>query len=215
MTDTLTLDRLNTILTKAGIDDHEIIGGVEFSHVGYQKLAAQMGTNLSGIQTMINALMTKLRDEQHHMSETYGVMVNEDNERYSMEDDFLGNVTIRDSQTGDETYLEGSMAAELLHALTQGADKQETLAHYVDIKSDHINEAAEDGTYEDEIDGSKGTYNFPWKSSKGHGTATAEYSGKNKINVISIRDQNGDEVAKTPDLDAELLRQAIAFIGDA
>lgn len=213
--DTLTLDHLNSILNKAGIEDHEIIGGIELTHVGYQRLALRMGVDLKSLQLMINSLMEKLRKEAH-MNETYSQLLDEDDENFSYEKDWLGNVTVRNNETGDEVFLRGSEAAEMLKTLKSGiADEQEILAQYMETNPITESDDLEDDSYEDELETTRGTYNFPWKTKTAHGTGTASYSGKDNIKLVSIRDEEGDEIEATPELEAELKMQAVAFIGNA
>ena len=213
--DTLTLDHLNSVLNKAGIEDHEIIGGIELTHVGYQRLALRMGVDLKSLQFMINCLMEKLRKEEH-MHEAYSQLLDEDDENFSYEKDWLGNVTIRNNETGDEVFLRGSEATEMLKTLKSGvADEQEILSQYMESHTITESDDSEDDSYEDELETTRGTYNFPWKTKTAHGTGTASYSGNDNIKIISIRDEEGDEIKTTPDLEAELKMQAIAFIGKA
>lgn len=213
---TLTLDHLNSVLNEAGIEDHEIIGGFELTHLGYQRLALRMGVDLDTLQLMINVLMEKLRKEKH-MHETYSQLLDEEDENFSYEKDWLGNVTVRNNETGDEVFLRGSEAAEMLTALKSGlADEQEILSQY--MESDTITESddlEDEDSYEDELETTRGTYNFPWKTKMAHGTGTASYSGKDNIKIISIRDEDGNEIKATPELEAELKLQAVAFIGKA
>jgi hypothetical protein len=128
-------------------------------------------------------------------------------------------MTIRDSETGDETYVQGSEAAELYQALRHNPDHaQEILAHYMSDAEPVMEDEQGMHSYNSEIDGGDGTYNFPWKAGSKHGTATVEYYLKGQqpiINLVSVRDAGGDEVRPSPALDAELKKQAIAFIGDA
>jgi hypothetical protein len=222
---TLTLDRLNTIMNKGGIDDHSIMQGIELRHVGYQKLARIMGVTVKEISQMINELIVKLRADQKLMAEEYDSLLDEDtDDKFTYEKDFLGNMTLRDSETGDEVYLQGTTAAELSRALSgdlDHADKQELLAHYMDNShAEGITEEDEpqEKSYEPEIDGGRGTYNFPWKLKNLHGTATVEYSasgGKPVIDLVSVRDASGDEMDTNPAFEAALKQQAVAFIGDA
>ena len=213
--DELTLDHLNSILNKAEIEDHEIIGGIELTHPGYQRLALRMGVDLETLQLMINSLMEKLRKEAH-MYETYSQLLDEEDENFSYEKDWLGNVTVRNNETGDEVFLRGSEAAEMLKTLQSGiADEQEILAQYMESHPITESDDLEDDSYEDELEITRGTYNFPWKTKTAHGTGTASYSGNDNIKLVSIRDEEGDEIEATPELEAELKMQAVAFIGNA
>jgi len=216
MTPTLTLDRLQSVMNEAGIDDHEIIGGVQLTAVGYQKLAAKMRVSVKDVKDMIRELITHLRKDQS-VSESYSDLLDEDDERFTFEKDYLRNVTIHDKLTGEDTYLQGSEASEMLNALSSGADRQQILAHYAErqpVTEDTEDEAND--TFEPELESDHGSYNFPWKLGSAHGTATVTYSGKGKIKLVSVRDQNGDEVPDVGDEEGTLItKQAVDFIGDA
>jgi hypothetical protein len=222
---TFDLDRLQSVLNKAGISDHDIVAGIELKHVGYQRLAAKMdirgGDAMKNINNMINELIEKMRDDQSLVAENYDhFMTEETGDKYVIEKDFLGNVTVRDTETGDENYVQGSTAAELLHALAQhGVDKQELLSHYVDDANGSVIEEEDSNSYDDEIEGaSKGSYNLPWDVAGQHGTATAEYYKKgNKpvVKLVSVRDESGEEFHPPANMEAEILKKAFAFIGNA
>jgi hypothetical protein len=218
MTDSLILDRLHTVMNDAGIDDHEIIGGVRLTPVGYQKLAAKMKVGFRDINGMINELITKVRDEQSLVAEAYSDLLDEDDERYSFEKDYLRNVTIHDKVTGQDTYLQGSEASEMLGLLASGmTDKQTILAQYADAEQP-MNEDAGDvnDTFEPELEMDHGSYNFPWKVGNHHGTATVTYSGKGNIKLVSVRDTEGNEIPDVDQAESDLItQQAVAFIGDA
>jgi hypothetical protein len=213
---TIALDKLNTILNKGGCSDHSIIAGVRLTHRGYQKLALQMNVDLETVQFMVNQLMTKLRSEKESMSEDYEHFISEDNQRFSMEKDFLGNVTLRDDYSGDEKFLQGSEATEFLNDMGGSDDDQEIIAHYMQnsVTEEAIYEDDEP-TYDDELDNDYGTYNFPWKIGNQHGTGTMEYSGKGRLKIVSARDDEGDEMELSNKLVASLTPIAIAFIGNA
>lgn len=214
MTDAITLDRLHNFMSSAGIEDREIMAGVELKPIGYQRLASLMKVSVKDVHMLVNELITKLRKDSR-VSEDYELSLNEDG-RYAYEEDYLKNVTIRDIETGEETFLKGSEAAELLNALKSGAEEQEILAHYASqpITEDDEFEADTDN-YDQEIESKSGTYNFPWKVESLHGTATVIYSDDARLKLISVRDADGDEVSMN-DIDVNaLLRQAMDFIGDA
>ncbi len=215
MTGTITLDRLQGLMNNAGIEDREIIAGVELRPLGYQRLAASMGVSIKEVHMLINELITHLRDQGRHVAEDYQRAINEDG-RYAMEKDWLKNVTIRDTETGEETFLKGSEAAELLNAIQGGADEQEMLAHYASqpiTEDDELEEA--DESYDSEIESKQGTYNFPWKSGNQHGTGTVVYSDVAKVKLVDVRDSDGDSVSMDSIDVNDLLRQAVAFIGNA
>ncbi len=216
----LTLDRLQNIINSGGIDDDDIAQGVQFSPTGYQKLAAKMGVRLNEIRNMVNELIQKVRNENSTDSEDEFAITEDVGDEYTFEADILGNMTVRNTKTGEESYVQGSEAAELKQALDHHPDNaQDILAQYME-EAEPVMEDDEEGehSYEAELDDTKGTYNFPWKYGTKHGTATVEYFKKGDkpvFNVISIRNASGDEIRPLPALEIEVKKQAEAFIGDA
>ena len=210
--DMFVLDRLQKKLNDAGIDDHRIIAGVRLTTAGYHKLADAMGVSFREINNMINELIVKLRS-------TDDPILNEDNgfERFSYERDFMENVTIRDLDTGHETFLRGGEAAELLNALALHPEQEQTLLAY--YMEDSLNESvvSEDDvdSYLPEIENNRGSYNFPWSlDDRRRGTATVEFSGNGemKLKLVSIRDEDGEEIGLDYN-DVERLKEiAIDFI---
>lgn len=77
-------------------------------------------------------------------------------------------------------------------------------------------ELDEDDSFHAEIHTPGGSYNFPWRADGRHGYATARYRGRGKemkIDILSIRDHEGEEVADAGHLGEVVHEQAIAFIG--
>lgn len=109
------LERLHGLLANASVSDDEIINGITLTEKGKQKVAAALGIAGSEVELMINSLSTKMRKERE-LTETA--------ERFSAEDDYLGNVTIRDKKTGSERFVRGSNGTELLTKLKK-ADSEE------------------------------------------------------------------------------------------
>jgi hypothetical protein len=219
MTDRLTLDRLHSYMNAAGITDDDIIAGVELTHAGYQKVAGKFGMSLKDANLAINELMTMLRMEQRRIEENYYRALNEANNRYAYERDYLNNVTIRDTRSGEETYISGAEAAELVTALKANPEgEQAILANYADHTNHALTEEDDDqpeDSYESEINSKNGSYNFPWKDGGETGTATVVYSGDTNLRLVSVRNQEGDEIEVDEDRSKSLLRQAFAFIGEA
>lgn len=219
MTDRLVLDRLHAMLGKAGVSDSDLIAGVELTHAGYQKIAGQFHVSVKEANFMVSQLITSLRMEERRISENYYRALSEANERYAFEKDFLKNVTIRDTRSGETKFVSGSEANELLSALANSPQaEQEILANYMagdsELTEEDVEEDADD-SYAAEIDSKVGSYNFPWKDGEDQGTATVTYSGDANIRLISIRDEQGDEVQVDKQRNELILRQAFAFIGDA
>lgn len=75
----------------------------------------------------------------------------------------------------------------------------------------------DEDSFDEEIASSTGTYNFPWRHNGRRGFATARYRGRGpemKIDVISIRDEEGEPVDASPALMKAIKIQAVEFIGD-
>lgn len=136
-------------------------------------------------------------------------------ERYSYERDSSGNVTIRDSETGKEKYLQGTQAAKILYKLDHGANEIEVLAPLL-IES-LVDSPQEDGGFKDEIASTAGTYNFPWEYKGTHGFATAFYrtdADTPQLRLQGVRDEDGNEMNVDATMKQDLLKQAEDFIGN-
>lgn len=205
-----TLVRLQAFLNSKGFDDEEIRRGIEFKPEGYAKIAKRMGVSDNEARGLVNSLIAMVRDE-NKVAEAYTSMM-EDDARFGFEKDGLGNITIHDAKTGQAVFLRGTKAGEVLAAIQSGQPEQQVLARYA---GGELTEDATDDSYEDEVATDRGTYNFPWKTEAGHGTATAEYSGKGNIRIISVRDEEGGEIDADEGMLGELVRQAVNFIGEA
>ena len=134
------LDRLQEILQKAGVDDDEIRVGVDLTNAGLQKVAARLGIGANEVPMLINSLTTRLRDEDAQSERAFesrydsfmdedlnADMTDVDSTRFGYEKDSAGNVTVRDSQSGKEVYLQGSQATELLNKLSQDPASEQTI----------------------------------------------------------------------------------------
>ena len=214
--DTFALDRLNTILNNAGIKDEDIVAGARFSRSGYQKIAGKMKLrDPKEAETMLNMLVSKLRKEQRRVEESYRGMLGEDDRRFSYEKDWLQNVTIRDAESGEEVSVEGAEGAQLLSRLEEHPEEeQQILANYMIQRPLRESEDLdEDDSYDDEIKAKSGSYNFPWQGFGGRGIATAFYTGdKLKVKIVSVRNENDEEVPIDDEHRAMLTKQALDFI---
>lgn len=216
--DLRTLDRAQTILNKSGIGDELIRNGAKLRPAGYQRLGRAMGVSPHDAKDIYIQLIGHLRDTG--IEEDYSRFM-EGDERYGFEKDFLGNVTIRDTVSGEDKFLSGDQSTELLSMLEAGGDEQAILAQFMqgDSLNEDDEELEEDENYDQEIATSFGTYNFPWKIQGDSGFATASYGGSDdpkKMRIMSVSDSRGDQIAQpSPELIAELKKQAIAFIGQA
>lgn len=211
-TDNMTLAKMNAMLNKAGFDDAEIARGLRLKRTGMQKLAVRLGVTEHEASQMLDQLINRLRDDEERVAESYRSIV--EGSRYGYERDRLGNVTVRDSHSGKEIFLRGATAAELLKAVKLG-DEQEILAGYLtETVTENVGE--EDDSYADEIKADRGSYNFPWTYERQQGTGTAEYSGRGdtfKIQLVSVRDAQGEEIEAEGPMKSALTNQAFKFIG--
>ena len=206
--DTATLDRLQKYMNTL-VDDDQISNGVELGKLGYQKVAAHMGVSVSDARNLLNSLIARTREQKQRAGDYEATVIEGADDRYGYEKDGLGNITINDGQTGDSKFLRGTDAGEVLAALKSGEPEQAVLAHF--MQHDNLTEDEGD-SYNDEISTDNGTYNFSWKKGGKHGTATASYNGKGNIQVISVRDENGNEINADSGFLSDLVQQAIEFI---
>jgi hypothetical protein len=57
------LDKLHDMLTRIGITDDEIKGGLSLTQKGYHKVAAALGTTVESVQSLVNSLVKMLNGE--------------------------------------------------------------------------------------------------------------------------------------------------------
>ena len=224
------LDRLHKAFQDGGISDQEIKQGIQLTDQGLQKVAAAFGTGPDEIKLLIASLTQHLRDdESDDVEESYDRFVNEDGEddsaghpfanaaddHLSAEDDYLGDVTVRASQSGKEKFFQGSQATAIKDRLkaagNNDAKKQDVLRPLVedDESEDYAEEIAHDA-------GS--SYNFVWRLHGKTGLGTMQYGvrdGKPWLHLISVRDQDGEEIDADDAMRHALLIQARQFIPDA
>jgi hypothetical protein len=203
MTDPVRLERLHVYLNRV-MNDGEIIANPRLMPNGVKKVAAHMGVDVAEVPNLILEL------SQHLQSLTEGT---NDEPRYTYEDDALGGVTVRDSDTGKEKYLNVQQANKLLKMLDSDAGtEQETLAKA--LNESFAYRAPELSA--DDIGSETSIFNFPWKLNESAGFAAAEYSGFGmnfRMNIVSVVDQNGDPVDNYDR--KSLARIARAYIDEA
>lgn len=216
------VQRLREILNAARISDDEIRGGVRLSASGISKISSRLNTTDDEVKHLITKLVTKVRAE--HRQDVTPVFES-DNIRFSYESDFLGNLTVRDGQTGEEHHVTGSDSAHIIKALSLCApdsEAEQALLRkiFTDGHAETLEEGEDDGVSDGfmaELKNDAGSYNFPWKAEGHHGTGTAAYRATNKefdLTVVSIRDEYGDETDVSPKTKNEIIAQAKAFIGN-
>lgn len=208
------LDKLHRILNTAGVKDDEITHGIKLTPRGYEKIAAQLGTSADIVKTMMNSLVTRVRRDEERVSE--------EARQYTYETDSQG-VMVRNSQAGTQKYYTGSSAEHIVRLLsdckTGSAEEQHLLSLYApdaqDLTEAESHEEADLG-FAEEIKSTSGSFNFPWKVDHRHGTATASYTGRDHhvvIEVIDVRDANGDDAALDAKASNAVHKQALDWAG--
>lgn len=256
-TDPLQLDQLQRELNRVGVDDVTIRQGMDLSHNGKQKMAAQLGVSIEKVDMLMAELKQNLEDKDARTTDNiiddYYSTISEDitetdkklaetlkkefahkrssalkgdkkrpfdkgamTERFSAERDYAGNVTVRDSKTGNEKFIQGAEATALLSKLDHGANPNELLAPLLEFVDD-VKNHEHASTFAKEISASAGTYNFQWDYEGERGFATVFYrtdTDEPNLSLESVRDMNGDEVDDIePDMHDALLQQAQDYIG--
>lgn len=131
-------------------------------------------------------------------------------QRFYAEPDSLGNLTVRDSETGDTKFVQGGQATELTDQLKSGANQDAVLAPLFERASN-----PESDSYHSEIGAASGTFNFPWHLGPHHGFATVFYNDAKQLELQSVMDMGGEEIDldNLPDPQREqLVQQARDFI---
>lgn len=210
------VDRLHAALTRAGISDDEIKAGITLTDGGKQKVAAALGVASGSVDMLMNNLCGQLRDDKADEP----VFEADDHGRYTYEDDYLNNVTVRDSTTGKSVYLQGSQATALLAKLKANPSQEQALLATVgSLMEGDGGEADGPSGYDDEIDTDLGsTYNFTWNVDGRHGSGTASYTGEGTsmhIELVRVADEDGDEFEPDPRMKRGILSAAKDFIDEA
>jgi hypothetical protein len=133
-------------------------------------------------------------------------------DRFSYEPDALGSLTVRDATTGRSKFVQGAEASGLLNRLkAPGANRAAILAPIVekalpDSKPD----------FWPEIRADAGTYNFMWKLGTQHGSGTVMFHAGHgpNLELVDVRDDDGNEMDVDGAMHRELLDQARDFLGN-
>ncbi len=212
--DASALDRLHAMLSAADVGDDEIAGGARLTPDGARKVAAKLGIAAREVDLLLASLAQRVRkDREGDIQAAYEAAMDARPARYAAEEDYLGNVTVRDARTGANQFLRGSRAADLLRR-ADGQEGQRALASV--FKASEPTAPADAGW---DIQTGPVTYNFSWERDGEHGTATAKFAlggsdGKARIQIVQARDHQGrrvplDDAALLVHLEAE----AREFIG--
>lgn len=127
------VEKLRTMLRKAGISEENLIGGVRLTDRGHEKVAKKLGVEVGEVELLLRSLATRIRDEQERGAEMMEDLVNPKTApRFSVEVDYLKNTTIRDGETGKKVFLRGTQSIALQNRLKAADDneKQTILATY-------------------------------------------------------------------------------------
>ncbi len=206
------VDRLRIILNTKLTDD-QIVGGVDLSQSGMQKVAARLGVAASDVPTLMKSLRSKISRELRD-DETKALS---EDERFSMEPDILGNVTVRDGVSGRSVVLRGDEAAKARMAYKRGGAA--ALRDFLPISETVLAEfQAENGdfSFDEEIASTSrgGTFNFPWRAAGRHGFGTARFDRTGTVTrVLHVSDANGEPIQPDTSLLEQIKRVAQDFVG--
>lgn len=231
------IERLHTMLSRAGISDQQIRGGVTLTQAGMNKVAGKLGIGPFDVKAYINSLVQQLRNADENSLETlkeqyYNAVnvIDEDDddgmdeagqptgpfdqskERYSYEPDALGSVTVRDAATGRSKFVQGSQATDLLTRLgASGANRQAIIAPLVEKALPDAK-----GSFASEISAKSGAYNFQWRLGAEHGLGTVMFDAEDgpQMTLVDVRDNEGNEIDVDPAMHRELMDQARSFLGN-
>lgn len=211
-------DRLHHMLTLAGVEDEEIINGPSLTDAGTKKVARALDIQEIDVEAVMRSLVSQLRDHQtrfDEMAEDFAGATAEP--RYTHMIDSMKNVTITDTKTGQSCFLRGSKAVAVLNRL-KGGDPQAVLAMYAPLMEAKKKKSVLDESFDDEIHAiPHGAYNFPWRLGRHRGTATARFKGRGKdmeIKIISVRDEESEDLQLPQEQIDAIQQQAVAFIGE-
>lgn len=238
--DPVQLDRLHQILNGELKQSDEAIrrGPIRMDGHAKQEIAAQLGVSIQDVEALNNTLTQKMRDQQGDdeenkllltsLGEEYRRLMQEieppevlreagQSDRpfearfYAEQPDSLGNVTVRDTETGNTKYLQGGQASELRNRLAATQDADAVIAPLFEKAE---NPEAED-SYAAEIAAKSGTYNFPWHLGPHHGFATVFFNEDQELRLEHVLDMTGEEIPLDRIAEpqrAELLQQAHQLI---
>lgn len=186
------LAELHQLLKKANVSDDHISRGVRLTAAGEQKMAERFGIPVSEVPAMLLALTKTLV---------------EDAPRFTYESDYMGNITLRDSKTGESRFIQGDGAFKLSDQLAANPNKeQEIIASY--FNTEVLNEGAE----EDAIVTDKGTFNFPYRGMFATAVYGLDAGGKFRCEVMSLRNSEDEEINLSDDEKMKLHDIAMAWV---
>lgn len=188
------VDALYAMLQKVNVTDGQISRGLRLTDNGRAKVARTLKIEDEEVDVLLSALAEKVAQQ-----------LDEDEERFTFEKDMMGSITVRDRETGREKFLRGTEASKLASDLAMSKNKQAVLAREFMITESQAAAASEFAGDD------KGTFNFPHDGY----LVTVGFSGetgKFKLEVISCRTLEGDEVEVSEDEKASLEKEAFKWI---
>ncbi len=189
------------MLKSAGITDAMISRGVRLTTKGMKKLAHRYQCEADDISDLLR-----------QVSDTVATAVAEDSERFSFEADFMGNITLRDSKTGREHFLQGDDAFKLEDQLSANpGQQQELIADYFDVTVLAEAETEADMVADAGERQNGGTFNFPYMGK----FATASFWTDNAgfhVKVLSLRDSQNEEDKISPEFQKTLDDEAMKWV---
>lgn len=134
------LDSLHAMLQPI-MSDQDILGGVSLTDAGFQKVAGKFGISADEARMLFNSLKTKIKRNQEIEEDAIREFKGDPLQRYTYEKDYLGNVTIRDAETGAERFIRGPAAKALLKRLETDTNTQALLAKFSPVSESWEDEA--------------------------------------------------------------------------
>lgn len=189
------LEELYNLLRKANVTDKHISRGVRLTTQGEKKIAERFKIPLDTVPDMLLALTKQI-----------GAFA-EDSPRFTYEKDYLGNLTIRDSKTGKSRFIQGDSAFALDDELSAHPDKEQEI-----IGKQFGIEILNEGEDEEAIVSDKGSFNFPFRGKFATAVFGLDASGKFRHEVVSLRDEQDNEVELTDSEKDELNQVALRWI---
>jgi hypothetical protein len=193
------LAELRKMLNGINVTDDMLSRGVRLTQAGVEKVAKRFGIDTTEVPGMISATAAMTKTD-----------IAEDVQRFTYEADYMGNLTLRDDETGRDVFLQGDEAFALADKLEKHPEQEEVFI------SQYFSEQplAESETMMPAIpvkrDG--GTFNFPYKGKFATARFWTDDDHKFQVKVISLRDTEDNEDAITPDLQSKLDAVAMTWV---
>ncbi len=188
------LDQLRQLLKAVNVSDDHLKRGVRLTKAGIAKVAAKFEVTEQDVEGMLNSLSM--------------AVLKEDAPRFSFEEDFIGNITLRDAKSGRDKFIQGDEAFKLSDELSANPDREEEIiAQYFDVEN--LNEFANPS---DGIVSDRGTFNFPYKGKFATAIYGLDKAGVFLLNVESLRDAEDIESDITPSMREELNKIALKWV---